>query len=101
MNHDDNVQDGRKPALMLALCIGFLPSVLMLGIFTLPPMHGIGSDRSDSTLWSVSIVSVICCFTASAMLFSRRTGGAFAGGVFFLLLNGFIAFFAGCSALMP
>jgi len=49
-------------------------------------------------LWTASIVSVGCCFTASFLLFRRKTGWAIAVGVLFLLLNGAISFFLGCVA---
>jgi hypothetical protein len=44
------------------------------------------------------VLSVACCFVSSFMLFARRTGLAILAGVLFLILNGFIAFFFGCTA---
>ena len=46
------------------------------------------------------VVCGICCFTSSFMLFRRKTALAFFAGILFLLLNGFITFFFGCTALL-
>lgn len=81
-----------------ALLIGFAPSALSL--IALPVADALHSSRSDSDslLWMLCAVSIVCCFVASGMLFARRTGGAVLCGILFLLLNSFIAFFSGCCA---
>jgi hypothetical protein len=86
----------RSPA--LALIVGFLPSVLVLATIGVASSTNLGKQESDALLWLGSIVSVFCCFGASIALFTRKTGGAIAGGILLLLLNAFIAFFFGCCA---
>jgi hypothetical protein len=80
----------RSPA--LALGIAFLPAAMLLGLFTLErkvqPEH----------LQAACIISVLCCFVSSFMLFARLTVLAILAGLFFLLLNAAIAFFFGCAA---
>ena len=78
------------PALGLAL----LPTVLML-------MTAMGSSRRTPSAWLFTIagISLFCCFTASFLLFRRKTAWAIVGGLLFLLLNAAIAFFSGCVAL--
>ena len=81
-----------------ALWIGFAPSVLALTFLPLAAAFHLPSAESDSLLWMLCAVSIVCCFAASGILFARRTGAAVLGGILFLLLNGFIAFFFGCCA---
>jgi len=81
-----------------ALLIGFAPSALALTLLPLGSVLQLSRSDSDSLLWMLCAVSIVCCFVASGMLFARRTGGAVLGGILFLLLNGFIAFFFGCCA---
>ena len=85
----------------LALVIGFAPSVILLAGITVAataPLSNVSNDAADVLLWLGSGASVICCFTASILLFSRKTGPAILWGIILLLLNGFIAFFFGCCA---
>jgi len=86
----------RTPA--LALGIGFLPSIMLMGVFAISAGASLSRENTSTLLWMASGASLICCFTASALLFSRKTGPALLGGIVFLLLNGFIAFFCGCCA---
>ncbi|HSI13470.1 MAG TPA: hypothetical protein VK961_15610 [Chthoniobacter sp.] len=85
-------------ALWPALVIGFLPAALILGAIPLGSSINFNGEAVKALLLIGCIVSVVCCFTASIMLFKRHTGGAIAGGILLLLLNGFIAFFFGCCA---
>ena len=89
--------DEQKP-FGLALFIGFLPSVLLLGTVALDSNLRSSSSGSEYLLWFICAVSVICCIAAGAMLFSRSTLGAILGGTAFMLLNAFIAFYSGCFA---
>ncbi|MEP6669494.1 MAG: hypothetical protein ABJF10_10100 [Chthoniobacter sp.] len=86
----------RSPA--IALVTGFIPSALILGAIAVASSTNLGKDESNALLWICSIVSVFCCFGASIALFTRKTGGAIAGGILLMLLNAFIAFFFGCCA---
>jgi hypothetical protein len=81
-----------------ALVIGFLPSALLLGAIAVSSAGKLSGSDADAMLWFCSIASVVCCFVASFMLFTRKTAGAVAGGILLLALNGFIAFFFGCCA---
>ncbi|MDR3405246.1 MAG: hypothetical protein P4L99_22315 [Chthoniobacter sp.] len=82
----------------VALIIGFVPSALILGTIAVASWANLGKQESYALLWICSVVSVLCCFVASIMLFTRKTGGAIAGGILLMLLNAFIAFFFGCCA---
>lgn len=82
-----------------ALIIGFLPSALFLITFAVAfSRSNLGRDESNALLWVCSGASVVCCFTASILLFTRHTAGAIFGSIAFLLLNAFIGFFFGCCA---
>ena len=80
----------------LAASIGFLPLALLLaevGFVKLvyhPDLNG-----QALLLGIVCVVSVICCFTSSFMLFARRTTEATLAGIVFMLLDGGIAFWSG------
>jgi hypothetical protein len=80
----------KSPA--VALLLAFLPTAIMLSLRVLRP------NISNTMLIVACVVSVICCFVSSSMLFARRSGLAILAGLFFLLLNGLIAFFLGCVA---
>ncbi len=82
----------------MALLIGFAPSVILLAGITIATTAPLSNDASAVLLWLGSGVSVLCCFTASILIFSRKTGAAIFWGLVLLLLNGFIAFFLGCCA---
>jgi len=85
---------GKSPA--LALVLAFVPGAILLTL--LGVSAAVGKDLTIPLLWTASNVSVGCCFTASFLLFRRKTGWAIAVGVLFLLLNGAISFFLGCVA---
>lgn len=85
-------------ALWPALVIGFLPAGLILAAIAIGSSMNLNGEAVKALLVIGCIASVVCCFTASILLFKRHTGGAIAGGILLLLLNGFIAFFFGCCA---
>ena len=83
--------------------LAFAPTAMVLAIigldllaeakkFTLP--------QSPGWVALLCVVCGICCFTSSVMLFRRKTGLAILGGILFLLLNGLITFFFGCTAMI-
>jgi hypothetical protein len=76
MNDEPN-EKKKSPA--LALMLAFAPTAMVL-------VTCVASGR--------------CCFTSSFMLFRRKTGLAIFGGILFLLLNGFITLFFGCTAML-
>jgi hypothetical protein len=82
----------------LALLIGFAPSVFLLAGISIAATAPLSNDASAVLLWLGSGASVICCFTASILMFSKKTGPAILWGIILLFLNGFIAFFFGCCA---
>ncbi|HEX9047620.1 MAG TPA: hypothetical protein VF988_11380 [Verrucomicrobiae bacterium] len=86
----------RKGSPALALTLGFLPSAMLL---LLLPMvqHG---NPSAALLIACCVISVICCFTASFLLFRRGTGLAIFGGILFICLNAFVSFLFGCGAML-
>lgn len=76
----------------VAVVLGFFPAALLLGIT--------GSRASSEAVLFAAVVSVFCCFTSSFLLFRQKSTLATLGGVVFLLLNGAIAFFLGCGAIL-
>jgi len=88
----------QRRAPTVALIVGFFPSALLMGIFAGAAGLRLSRETSEAVLWAACALSVICCFTASILLFSRKTIPAIVGGIVFLLLNAFIAFFCGCCA---
>jgi hypothetical protein len=88
--------DRRQPFPVLALFLGFVPAALVLVVMQMGNLR----DPSSSFLAAGAIGTLVCCFIASFLLFRHKTGLAVAGGLLLLLLNGAIAFFLGCSALL-
>jgi ABC-type phosphate transport system permease subunit len=97
MENDSNEPQKPKGSPLIALLLGFAPAAILIAVFS-----GVGlklpSAEQNMFLWSACIVSIVCCFVSSAMLFRRGTGGAIAGAFLLMLLNAFIAFFFGCCA---
>jgi hypothetical protein len=94
----DPARSSVRRSLTLPLIFGFLPSVLLMAAIGIATTTPLGREESEGLFWVASIVSVVCCFGSSIALFTRKTGGAIAGGILLMLLNGFIAFFFGCCA---
>ena len=99
--NDKPAEKKKSPA--LALMLAFAPTAMVLAIIGLALL----AEAMKFTLplgpgWVVLLCvgCGICCFTSSVMLFRRKTGLAIFGGILFLLLNGFITFFFGCSAML-
>jgi hypothetical protein len=46
------------------------------------------------------LVSIVCCFISSSLLFRRNKALAAIFGILFLLLNGLISFFFGCATIL-
>ncbi len=92
-NQSDPIQpnepDKKKKSPALALVLAFLPSVMILAI--LPFARN--ANPSTALLIAGFVISVVCCFTSSFMLFRRGTGLAILGGIIFLLLNCVVSFF--------
>ena len=86
-----------KSSPLIALLLGFTPAAILIAV-----INGVGQKVSNveqnNLLWTACIVSIICCFVSSGMLFQRKTGGAIAGALLLMFLNAFIAFFFGCCA---
>jgi hypothetical protein len=94
----DPIEPPPRRSLTLPLLVAFTPSALLLAALGVAAALNLPKDQSDTLLWLCSVVSIFCCFGASIALFTRKTGGAIAGGIIFMLLNGFIAAFFGCCA---
>ena len=84
-----------------ALFLAFAPSALLFLTFSsgLSRMFE-GASRSTNLafVWLACFVTVACCLCSSYLMFRRGTAASIVGGLLLLLLNGFIAFFLGCSA---
>ncbi|MGI8965505.1 MAG: hypothetical protein ACR2H1_05375 [Limisphaerales bacterium] len=83
----------------LALVLAFVPALLFL-VFLTFIRNEILIVLSKPVMFAVAAVSLICCVTSSAMLFSRRTKVAILGGIVLLILNTLIALFFGCTAIV-
>ena len=79
-----------------ALSLGFLPSAILL---LLLPLAKAGNPPAALLILCCGI-SIVCCFTASFLLFRRGTGLAIFGGILFILLNAFVSFLFGCGAML-
>ena len=97
MENNSNEPQKPKSSPLIALLLGFIPAAILMAVFS-----GVGQKiptvEQNTFLWIACITSIMCCFVSSAMLFSRRTGGAIAGAFLLMFLNAFIAFFFGCCA---
>lgn len=88
--------EGKKKISVLALPLAFVPSVLLLMLFTL-----FGRGNPPATLYFVFCgISIVCCFVSAFLLFRRNTTLTILFGLLFLLLNGAISFFFGCAAIL-
>jgi len=76
--------------------LAFAPAAVFLTLLGVSAASG--KNLTLPSLWTACIVSVVCCFTSSLLLFRRKTAWAIAVGILFLLVNGGIAFFLGCVA---
>ncbi len=85
-----------KTSPLPALVLAFAPAAVFLTLLGMSAASG--KNLTIPSLWAACVVSLICCFTSSFLLFRRKTGWAIAAGFFFLLLNGVMSFFLGCVA---
>ena len=91
---DGTVKPARSPA--LALVLAFLPSVMLLTLIAL-----LNRSQPPAGLFILCcVISIICCFSASFLLFRRGTGLAIFAGIVFILLNAFVSFLFGCGAIL-
>lgn len=94
----------KKKIPVLALTMGFLPSVLVL-IFILLQLLFSSLASANISLEDIfqpiklenlflvgCVISVICGIWSAVLLFKRKTGFAIAGGIALLFLNGFISY---------
>jgi CHASE2 domain-containing sensor protein len=85
----------------LALPVAFLPSVFLLGgLSVLATNQAPQIFQSPVFLGLVCAVCIACCFTASILMFRRKTILAVVFGILFLLLNAAISFFFGCATIL-
>jgi len=95
--------DEKRKSPALALIIGFAPTAFLLFIFFLSSnefFNQTSKSFQGIVLGVACVVSIGCCFASSFLLFRRKTGLAIFVGIIFLLLNGSIAFFSGCLAVL-
>lgn len=86
----------QKKSPALALGLAFLPSVMLLGLFSV-----VRQGNPPAALLIVAcLVSVVCCFTSAYLLFKRNTRLAIFVGIVFLILNGIVSFLFGCGAIL-
>ena len=93
--------ENKRKISRLALPLAFLPSGLLLGgLSVLTTNQAPQVFQSAVFLGILCIVCIVCCFTASVLMFQRKTVLAIVFGILFLLLNAAISFFFGCAAVL-
>jgi hypothetical protein len=95
-SYDPDQKDKERSSgsgLLIALLMAFTPAAMALALFTLKP------NIAPRLFMVPCVLSVVCCFSSSFLLFRRRTVLAILAGVLFLILNALIAFFFGCATL--
>jgi uncharacterized membrane protein len=85
---------------LLPLLLGFTPSIIVLAIVGTAKNGGIFDSTQGLFMWLGCFITIICCLVSSMMLFRRDTKSAAVGAVLLFFLNGFIAFFLGCGAML-
>jgi hypothetical protein len=102
MTEDPNNLEPNKPAnkssnrAIAGLILAFMPSAIMLTLGGVTAFR----DGHSNLFLIAAIVSVVCCFTSSFLLFRHKTTWAIVIGVLFVLLNAVISLFLGCAALL-
>jgi len=86
----------KKKTSALALALAFVPSVLLVGTASFFN-HG---NPPAIFLAAMCLISIVCCFVSSFMLFQRSKVLATIFGILFMLLNGLISFFFGCATIL-
>ena len=95
------VSENRRKISKLALPLAFLPSVLLIGgLSVLATNQAPQVFQSPVFLGIICVVCIACCFTASILMFRRKTVLAIMFGILFLLLNAAISFFFGCATIL-
>jgi hypothetical protein len=91
-----NEPDKNKKTSLLALPLAFVPSLLLVGTASFL------NHRNPPAIFfaAMFLVSIVCCFVSSFMLFRRNKVLATIFGILFMLLNGLISFFFGCATLL-
>ncbi|MDQ6632493.1 MAG: hypothetical protein M3Y82_12195 [Verrucomicrobiota bacterium] len=83
-----------------ALLLAFVPSFLLLVVFSVFGILKNGSPWFTEMFVFFGLISLACCFLASFMMFSTKKRNAIAVGIILLALNILISFYFGCSALI-
>jgi O-antigen/teichoic acid export membrane protein len=95
------VSEQKRKISRLALPLAFLPSVLLIGGISVLSTNLVPQFfQSAVVLGILCIVCIACCFTASILMFRRKTVVAVVFGILFLLLNAAISFFFGCATVL-
>jgi len=85
----------KKKSPALALALAFLPSVYLLGMFTI---YG-KANPPIILLFIGCLVAVFCCLTSAVLLFNHKTVLTIVVGVLFLILNLYISLMFGCGVV--
>lgn len=102
MNSDSPELKKQQKSLALALSLAFVPSGLLL-LLTLAGGIEVGASSRDwirrAGLLALCVISVGCCGTSSFLVFRSNKLWAILFGILLMLLNAYIAFGAGCTAI--
>jgi hypothetical protein len=80
----------------LALALAFVPSFMLLGVFTFTG-H---TNHPAIILAALCCASAVCCIASAALLFQHNVWWATLIALVFFLLNLIISFFLGCGAML-
>jgi sugar phosphate permease len=79
-----------------AFPLAFVPSLLLVGFFSF-----FARGNPPAILLAIlCLISIVCCFVSSYLLFQRNKVLVTIFGVIFVLLNGLISFFFGCATIL-
>jgi len=86
----------KKKSSAFAFPLAFVPSLLLVGFFSF-----FSSGNPPAILLAIlCLISIVCCFVSSYLLFQRNKVLVTVFGVIFVLLNGLISFFFGCATIL-
>ena len=85
-----------KQPITLAVIFAFLPAAIGLAVATLP----VPKEMFPVSCIIGAIMALICCVTASVLLFRRNTSTAVVFGILLGLLNLMIVAGIGCAAML-
>ncbi len=82
-----------KWSLPIALLLAFVPAAMVLILIATG-----GTQLKQDALFALALLTGVCCFVSSFMLFRRRTALWIVAGILFMIVNGIILLGFGCAS---